>query len=46
METRVYKYGLVPIGYPPEETIEELYRANKLWNNLVQINRENQAKLF
>ena len=44
METRVYKYGLVPIGYPPEETIEELYRANKLWNNLVQINRENQAK--
>ena len=44
METRVYKYGLVPIGYPPEETIQELYRANKLWNNLVQINRENQAK--
>lgn len=44
MGTRVYKYGLVPIGYQPEETIEELYRANKLWNALVQINRENQAK--
>ena len=44
METRVYKYGLVPIGYPPEETIEELYRANKLWNNLVQINRENYER--
>lgn len=44
METRVYKYGLVPIGYQPKETIEELYRANKLWNALVQINRENLAK--
>lgn len=44
MGTRVYKYGLVPIGYQPKETIEELYRANKLWNALVQINRENLAK--
>ena len=43
MGTRVYKYGLVPIGYQPKETIEELYRANKLWNALVQINRKNLA---
>ena len=46
MGTRVYKYGLVPIGYQPKETIEELYRANKLWNALVQINRENLAKWY
>ena len=34
----------MPIGYQPKETIEELYRANKLWNSLVQIDHENQAK--
>ena len=35
MATRVYKYGLVPIGYPPQEAIDELFRANNLWNTLV-----------
>jgi transposase len=36
-ETRVYKYGLIPIGYPSEESIAELWRANNLWNKLVEI---------
>ena len=40
MATRVYKYGLIPIGYPPREAIDELYRANKLWNDLVWLHRE------
>jgi len=44
MGTRVYKYGLVLIGYQPEGTIDELCRAYKLWITLVQINHENQAK--
>ena len=35
MRTRVYKYGLVPIGYPPQEAVDELWRANNLWNTLV-----------
>ena len=34
MATRVYKYGFVPIGYPPREAIDELWRANNLWNTL------------
>jgi hypothetical protein len=29
-EVRVYKYGLVPIGYLPDEAISELWRANNL----------------
>jgi IS605 OrfB family transposase len=44
MTIRVYKYGLVPIGYPPKEAIDELFRANKLWNNLVALHRENSEK--
>jgi transposase len=36
-EVRVYKYGLVPIGFPTEEAISELWRANNLWNTLVDI---------
>ena len=36
-EVRVYKYGLVPIGYLPDEAISELRRANDLWNTLVSI---------
>lgn len=36
-EVRVYKYGLVPLGQFPEEAIEELWRANNLWNSLVDI---------
>ena len=38
---RVYKYGLVPIGHPPEAVIEELWRSNRLWNDLVALHREN-----
>ena len=40
MATRVYKYGLIPIGYPPREAIDELFRANSLWNTLVALHRE------
>lgn len=42
MATRVYKYGLVPIGYPPQEAIDELWRANNLWNTLVALHRESR----
>jgi hypothetical protein len=35
--TRVYKYGAVPIGPFPSEGMDELWRANKLWNQLVEI---------
>ena len=42
MATRVYKYGLVPIGYPPQEAIDELFRANSLWNTLVALHRESR----
>ena len=27
MATRVYKYGLMPIGYPPREAVDELWRT-------------------
>ena len=42
MATRVYKYGLVPIGYPTEAVIEELWRANNLWNTLVALHKESR----
>ena len=42
MATRKYKYGLIPIGYPPNETINELFKANVLWNNLVALHRKNR----
>ena len=42
MATRVYKYGLVPIGYPPQEAMNELFRANSLWNTLVALHRESR----
>lgn len=41
-ETRVYKYGLVPIGTFPETAISELWRANNLWNKLVDIHRKHR----
>jgi transposase len=41
-EVRVYKYGLVPIGYPSEEAISELWWANNLWNKLVEIHRQSR----
>ena len=42
MATRVYKYGLVPIGYPPQAAVDELFRANSLWNTLVALHRESR----
>lgn len=42
MTTRVYKYGLIPIGYPPQAAIDELFRANNLWNTLVALHRESR----
>ena len=42
MATRVYKYGLVPIVCPPREAIDELWRANNLWNTLVALHRESR----
>ena len=41
-EVRVYKYGLVPQGQFPEEAIEELWRANKLWNSLVALHNKSR----
>ena len=45
MASRVYKYGLVPIGYPPDSVVGvggELHRANSLWNTLVALHRESR----
>jgi IS605 OrfB family transposase len=42
--TRVYKYGAVPIGPFPSEGMDELWRANKLWNQLVEIHNNNRNK--
>ena len=41
-EVRVYKYGLVPIGYIHEEAISELWRANNLWNTLVSLHAKSR----
>ena len=41
-EVRVYKYGLVPIGYLPGEAIRELWRANNLWNSLVALHNKSR----
>ena len=30
MATRVFKYGLIPIGHPPQEAVAELLRADSL----------------
>ena len=43
-ETRVYKYGIVPIGEVSEEAVEELWRANKLWNSLVDIHNKSREE--
>ena len=45
MATRVLKYGLIPIGYPPDSVVgeaSELHRANSLWNALVALDRESR----
>lgn len=48
METReprkfVMKCGAVPVEPFPDEGVNELRRANRLWNNLVEIHKENLA---
>ncbi len=48
METReprkfVMKYGAVPVEPFPAEGVNELRRANRLWNNLVEIHEESLA---
>ena len=35
--TRVYQYGAVPLGPFPKEGVDFLYKANALWNTLVEI---------
>jgi hypothetical protein len=44
-EVRVYKYGIVPLGPFPEEAVEELWRANHLWNRLVELHNQNYENL-
>lgn len=39
MATLVYKYGLVPTSTIPKSAIDELFRANRLWNTLVEHDR-------
>ena len=41
-EVRVYKYGLVPIGYLPDDAVNELWRANNLWNTLVALHNKSR----
>ena len=43
-ETRVYKYALRCYAPLPEEAIKELWRANALWNRLVEIDRITQSR--
>ena len=38
--TRVYQYGAVPLGPFPKEGIDALYKANALWNKLVEIHND------
>ena len=40
-QVRVYKYGLVPQGHLPKQAIDELFRANALWNRLVELHNQN-----
>lgn len=42
--TRVHQYGVVPICRFPEEGVEELFRRNRLWNNLVALHNEHREK--
>ena len=52
MGTRVYKYGAVPLGGDdvldtgrktlPKEASDELFKANRLWNNLVELHFKNR----
>ena len=43
--TRVYQYGAVPLGRFPEAGMDALWKANRLWNNLVEIHNDNAEDL-
>ena len=40
LTTRVYKYGAITSSPFPTEGVDQLFRANKLWNELVEIHNE------
>ena len=40
--TRVYQYGAVPLGPFPQEGTDFLFKANNLWNSLVEVHNENR----
>lgn len=40
--TRVYQYGVVPVDEFPQEGANELFRANTLWNSLVDLHRKSR----
>ena len=44
MASFAYKYGLIPKTQFPKEAIDELYKANKLWNNLAAHNNDNSER--
>lgn len=44
VETRVYQYGLVPMGPFPQEGVDELFRANQLRNKLVDLHNKNREE--
>ena len=43
--TRVHQYGAVPIGPFPQEGVDALWKANRLWNELVEIHNRNAEDL-
>ena len=38
--TRACKYGAIPPAPFPTEGVDQLFRANQLWNKLVEIHKE------
>ena len=44
--TRVYKYGLFRKDNLPKDAIDELFHANQIWNNLVNLHNENYKKII
>ena len=44
--TRVYQYGIVPLDAFPKEGIDELFKANRLRNKLVEHERNSRDKYF
>ena len=44
--TRAYQYGVVPLDAFPKEGIDELFKANRLRNKLVEHERNSRDKYF